>query len=1415
MTTTTTTVASTTEDDKKKKKKTPKPSASASETLSFVFACGPNVTVLFLLGVLGGMCNGLVYPALAYLFSSSFVNISAATEDNALAGIRDIAYKFLVVGVVALVAAACQTFFLECAAHHATQSLRLQWFSSLLRQDSAFFDLHDVSGIASSLGPAAIKYQRGIGRKLGDGIQFFTTGVGGFAYGFYSSWKVALLVLAFLPVVSMMALSVVTLNQTRSARAAKYYGRAASVAYTTVSEIRTVLALNAVPEMIRQYTLATQDAFDQAVQVVFKEGLANGGMLGSFMVLYGILVLFGSYLLYSDIADTGCDPSGGVLGNQTCSNAGSDVFGAMLGIMFAAQGISQVGNCTEAFTEARTAAYSALLAINRKPGTPSETVYKTDEEIEAETTKSTRSITNHSSENFKNTKDFDPRIKAVLPKYEIDSFGEGGAKPTNVQGRLEFKDIRFHYPTRPHQPILNGLSVSVPAGKTIALVGPSGGGKSTIVSMLERFYDPTSGSVEIDGTNIKDINVHHLRSLIGYVGQEPTLFNDTVGKNIAYGNPSATQEQIEAAARMANAHDFISSFPQGYDTHVGDKGSQLSGGQKQRIAIARVLVGNPSILLLDEATSALDSESELVVQDALDNVLSHRNLTTVVIAHRLSTIRNADIIAVIVKGRIVETGTHEELMLAETGYYRNLVEKQEGPDRGSSLASSRNSSSNSLAEMDADDQNTNGNNMNGESINKPMGAPVLEFKGVQFAYPTRPNKKIFAGFDLAIHRGETVALVGPSGGGKSTTVQMIERFYDPSEGSVEYLGTDLKLLNITWYRDQIGFVGQEPTLFNETIAKNIAYGSPSVSQKEIEEAARQANAHNFIKSFPEGYDTSVGERGGQLSGGQKQRVAIARALVKKPKVLILDEATSALDSESETIVQAALDKLMQSREHTTLVIAHRLSTIANADKIAFIAEGKVLEYGTPAELLQKKHGRYKRLVESQKRGATLEALLAKQKKDDTIEEEEEEEVTKTEDEAEEIKSFDSKRARELASPDAAYMALGSVGAVMAGGVFPIWGILFAQTIDLLFRRVEACPDPFSGNVTAGYLTCEDYWTDFADDMQQRSFEVGAMWGALLLNCLIGFTLMFVGFGRASERLSKRVRNDAFTALCRQEIAFFDKRSVGKITSELQDDAARIHAFSGVPIRSALLALASVVTGLVLSFVYMWPFALLALFCIPLMAFGSSMEMKKVLGEDEGTGDGDDQENSPGGIVVETLLNMRTVAALTLEKPRFEKYKIALENSNPNYVWTSFQSGFVSGLSMFIQQWINALQFWWGGWLLVNYPSSYILEDFLISNFALLFGMFGLGSAFQDLADRKEVEKSAARIFHLMDRESAIDPLSEAGTKLDSRKSISKSVSNGTYKSPNVYDPEPFKKDLVNCWTDEKGDIVETSDEVYV
>ena len=261
--------------NKTKKKKAAKPMASISRTLSFVFGSGPKVQACFGVGCFAGVLNGLVYPILAYLFSNSFSDISAAANDG-LSQVRELAFTFLIVSAYALVAGGLQNGMFEIVAYHASQRFRLQWFHALLRQDPAYFDVHNVGGIANQVGPNANKYRRGVGRKFGEGVQFLTTGVGGLGYAFYSSWRVALVVLTAIPLVSVAALATVTLNQTKGARAAKAYQRAGGVAYTTVSAIKMVLSLNAIPEMIRQYTLATQAAFDQAVRVLIKQGLANG-----------------------------------------------------------------------------------------------------------------------------------------------------------------------------------------------------------------------------------------------------------------------------------------------------------------------------------------------------------------------------------------------------------------------------------------------------------------------------------------------------------------------------------------------------------------------------------------------------------------------------------------------------------------------------------------------------------------------------------------------------------------------------------------------------------------------------------------------------------------------------------------------------------------------------------------------------------------------------------------------------------------------------------------------------------------------------------------------------------------------------------------------------------------------------------
>ena len=241
------------------------------------------------------------------------------------------------------------------------------------------------------------------------------------------------------------------------------------------------------------------------------------------------------------------------------------------------------------------------------------------------------------------------------------------------KGAVRFENVQFVYPTRPDQMVLSGVTLDVPAGRAVALVGASGAGKTTLTSLLQRFHDVTGGAVLFDGVDVRQLKLAELRRQIAIVSQEPVLFSGSIAENIAYGRPGATQQEIESAAQDAHAHTFITAFPEGYQTRVGERGVQLSGGQRQRVAIARALLANPRVLILDEATSSLDAESEALVQQALQRLMKGR--TTLIIAHRLSTVRDADAIAVLDGGKLVELGNHDDLMQA-SGAYRRLVEHQ-------------------------------------------------------------------------------------------------------------------------------------------------------------------------------------------------------------------------------------------------------------------------------------------------------------------------------------------------------------------------------------------------------------------------------------------------------------------------------------------------------------------------------------------------------------------------------------------------------------------------------------------------------------------------------------------------------------------------------------------------------------------
>ncbi|CAJ1949076.1 unnamed protein product [Sphenostylis stenocarpa] len=1187
----------------------------------FAFADGADI-VLMVVGSFGGIGNGLGFPLMTLLFGE-IIDTFGGNQNS-----PNIVEKVSQV-----------TCWMVTGERQAAR-IRGLYLKSILRQDIVFFDKETNTGeVIGRISGDTVLIQDAMGEKVGKFVQLIATFIGGFAIAFAKGWLLTVVMLCMLPLLVLSGAAMAIIQGRMASRGQAAYAKAAHVLHQTIASIRTVASFTGEKQAVSNYSKFLVEAYVTGVH----EGSVAGVALGTVMLLvfsgYALAVWFGAKM---------------IMENEEKYNGGT-VLNVIASFLTASMSLGEASPIMSAFAAGQAAAYKMFETIERKP--------------------------------------------------VIDAYDPNGKILEDIEGEIELRDVCFSYPTRPEELIFNGFSLDIPSGTIAALVGQSGSGKSTVISLIERFYDPQAGEVLIDGINLKEFQLRWMRGKIGLVNQEPVWFASSIKDNIAYGKEGATIEEIRSACGLANATKFIDKLPQGLNTMVGEQGTQLSGGQKQRIAIARAILKDPRILLLDEATSALDAESERTVQEALDRVMVNR--TTVVVAHRLSTVRNADMIVVIHRGKVVEKGTHSELLKDLEGAYSQLIRLQEvnkeseettsyhskselstepstqltkkrslrrSISRGSSLGGSSSHSfslSNGLPtgvsvpatededlllenqaqevslhrlaslnkpefpvlligcvaaiangvilpifgvlissavktfyepvnEMKKDSKfwalmfvvlglasllviparayffsvagckliqrirvicfekvvsmevgwfdepsNSSGaisarlseiaasvralvgdalgllvqnitcalagvqqrcemmyeeasqvakdavgnirtvasfcaedkvmdlyrmkcedpmktgiwqglisglgfgvsffllfcvyatsfyagarlvasgeasfsdvfrvffaltmaaigvsqfstispdsgkaksataaifsiidkkseidpRNESGTTLDRVEGE--IEFRHVNFKYPSRPKIQIFRDLNLVIHSGKTVALVGESGSGKSTVIALLQRFYDPNSGQITLDGVPIGELQLKWFRQQMGLVSQEPVLFNDTIRGNIAYGKGGdATEAEIIAAAELANAHVFISGLQQivlgltlshishGYDTAVGERGTQLSGGQKQRVAIARAMIKSPKILLLDEATSALDAESERVVQEALDNVMVNM--TTVVVAHRLSAIKNADLIAVVKDGGIVEKGSHETLVRVKDGFYASLIQ--------------------------------------------------------------------------------------------------------------------------------------------------------------------------------------------------------------------------------------------------------------------------------------------------------------------------------------------------------------------------------------------------------------------------------------------------------------------
>ncbi|GJN02955.1 hypothetical protein PR202_ga20351 [Eleusine coracana subsp. coracana] len=1000
-------------------------------------ACGCGVfrfadwvdVLLMALGTLGAIADGCSYNLLL-VFLSDVVNSLGARRRRAhpcSSSRRLSCLDFVYLALAILPVAFLEGYCWSKTSERQVRRMRYLHLQAMLRQEVAFFHSGEAttSETVDSISRDAYLIQEVLAEKVPLFLMHSTAFISGLAFSAYFSWRLALV---SFPLVLLLIIPGVIYGKylaSLTVQSRREYAKANSQVEQALGSIKTVYAFTAEKRIIQRY----KTVLDNTIKLGIKQGIAKGLAVGCTSIAFAIwafLSWYGSRLV--------------VYHNES----GGRIYAA--GLSFVLGGLS---------------------------------------------------------------------LGMALP--ELKHFTEASSAATKIlkQGEIEFKSVSFAYPLRPEMAVLKDFNLHIPAGKTVALVGSSGSGKSTSIALVQRFYDATEGSIKIDGIGIKELQLKWIRSKIGLVSQDHALFGTSIKENILFGKPDATIDEIYAAATIANAHSFIIGLPEEYETKIGEHGALLSGGQKQRISIARAVIKKPAILLLDEATSALDSESEKLVQNALDKASIGR--TTLIVAHKLSTVMNADQIAVIDGGRIAELGgmvaaffvQDRSEMNAIIGRYAmilcslslisilvNLLEHynfaymgvhlvrrirlqvlekiltfeaawfDEETNSSGSLCSQLSDEASLVKTLVADRISLLLQIASGITIAVTMGlilawklAVVMiavepstmicyyakmvilanvsrdlvkaQHQSTQIAIEAVRNhmmvtsfgcslkvlqlfdktqeeplrklrkKSLVAGISTGLSpcllflsralefwyagtlvqsreisaadafktyfvlmtTGNLIAEAGSmtsdlaKGANAVTSVfKVLDRKSICLESNLEIDGMDVRDMDIIWYRGFTALVSQDPAIFSGSIRDNIAIGKPDANEDEIVDAAKAANAHEFISTLKDGYDTDCGERSIQLSGGQKQRIAIARAMIRNPTILLLDEATSALDPQSELVVQEALNRIVSGR--TTILVAHRLNTIRNVDSIAFLGEGKVVELGTYPELMKKKGSFY-------------------------------------------------------------------------------------------------------------------------------------------------------------------------------------------------------------------------------------------------------------------------------------------------------------------------------------------------------------------------------------------------------------------------------------------------------------------------
>ena len=593
------------------------------------------IDILYIiLAIIGSLGAGLSLPIMAYISSDLMGDVGNTSEyaddplvllDRVKSAFNTQIRRFLIFGAIAFVCNFLAICFWCLLGSRMCHTLKRRYFTVILSQEQGWFDANNPFEFATKVQAQLEQIEFGVGEKLGMVIQMASSCVISFIFAFIISWKIALVMLCVAPFIIVDVLFLINALRTGIIMGRKTWEKAGGLAEEMLYNIKTVASFANFEYETRRFNEKVELCYQLDLGTVFRLGISIGFLIFFMNFAFVIAIMYGRTLIGRDYNENkGKDyTAGDVMCSAMCT---------LMGIM----GIGLTAPNIKVIQESCTATSDYFTLYEREP--------------------------------------------------QMD-YSESTEKPPRDQivGKIEMKNIKFIYPSDPNRRvILDGLNLNFEPGKKVALVGESGCGKSTTVNLIERLYEATDGEILIDGLDIKKYDIKYLRSLIGYVQQEPVLFNKSIRENLIFGREEQLRELgniddlIENACNESYATEFISKLPDQLDYVVGIKGSKLSGGQKQRVAIARAILHRPKILILDEATSALDNNSEKEVQRALDNI-SQKNVTTVIIAHRLSTIKNADLIYAIKEGRVIEQGTHKEL-LQLNGYYAGLVRSQLAQD---------------------------------------------------------------------------------------------------------------------------------------------------------------------------------------------------------------------------------------------------------------------------------------------------------------------------------------------------------------------------------------------------------------------------------------------------------------------------------------------------------------------------------------------------------------------------------------------------------------------------------------------------------------------------------------------------------------------------------------------------------------